>query len=51
MNNGYTVGKYRIPGDMYYYLNYYRMQTVPDNEKAGEGRQENFPSFLSKQYE
>ena len=51
MNSGYTVGKYRIPGDMYYYLNYYRMQTVPDNEKAGEGRQENFPSFLSKQYE
>ena len=52
MNNGYTVGKYRITGDMYYYLNYYRMQTVTDNEsKAGEGRAENFPSFLSKQYE
>ena len=52
MNNGLTIGKYRITGDMYYYLNYYRMQTITnDYAKAGEGRSENFPSFLSKQYE
>lgn len=51
MKNGYQIGKYRITGDNYYYLNYYRMQTVPENDKAGEGRTENFPSFLSKQYE
>lgn len=52
MKNGYTVGKYRITGDNYYYLNYYRMQTVSEEQsKAGEGRTENFPMFLSKQYE
>lgn len=52
MRNGYQVGKYRITGDNYYYLNYYRMQTVKDDgSKAAEGREENFPSFLSKQYE
>ena len=51
MQNGYTVGKYHITGDNYYYLNYYRMQTVPETGKAGIGRTENFPMFLSKQYE
>lgn len=51
MINGYTIGKYRITGDNYYFINYYRMQTVPDNTVAGTGRVENFPSFLSKQYE
>lgn len=51
MVNGYQVGKYRITGDNYYFLNYYRMQTVPENTVAGVGRTENFPSFLAKQYE
>ena len=51
MQNGYQVGKYRITGDNYYFINYYRMQTVPESGAAGEGRTENFPSFLAKQYE
>lgn len=52
MKNGYTVNGYRITGDNYYFLNYYRMQVVGDtNSKAGEGRDESFPSFIAKQYE
>lgn len=51
MQNGYTVGKYRLTGDNYYFINYYRMQTIPDDKVAGVGRSENFPSFLAKQYE
>lgn len=51
MKNGYTVGKYRITGDNYYFLNYYRMQTVNEDSVSGTGRSENFPSFLTKQYE
>jgi len=51
MNEGYTVGKYRITGDNYYYLNYYRMEVIDENAIAGAGRHYDFPSFLSKQYE
>ena len=51
MQHGYTVGKYRITGDNYYYLNYYRMQTISDSDQAATGRVENFPTFLAKQYE
>lgn len=52
MKNGYQIGKYRITGDNYYFINYYRMQTVGNvNVKAGEGRSESFPSFIAKQYE
>ena len=51
MNNGYTVGKYRITGDNYYYLNYYRMEVIDEKAIAGAGRHYDFPSFLSKQYE
>lgn len=49
--NGYTVGKYRITGDHYFFLNYYRMFTVKEDAQAGSGREESFPNFLSKQYE
>lgn len=52
MKEGYTVGKYRITGDNYYYLNYYRMEVIPDEKMvSGTGRVYDFPSFLSKQYE
>lgn len=51
MTNGCTIGKYRITGDNYYFINYYRMQTIPEGETAGKGREENFPTFLAKQYE
>ena len=48
---GLTIGKYRLTGDHYFFLNYYRMFTVLEDSTAGSGRLENFPSFLSKQYE
>jgi hypothetical protein len=49
---GYTIGKYRITGDHYFFLNFYRMQTVNlDSEKKTTGRGQSFPSFLVKQYE
>lgn len=52
MKNGLIIGKYRITGDNYYFLNYYRMQVVGAiDAKAGEGRNESFPSFIAKQYE
>lgn len=52
MKEGYTNGKYRITGDNYYFLNYYRMETVPKGDiVAGTGRVYDFPSFFSKQYE
>lgn len=49
--NGYTVGKYRITGDHYFFLNFYRMKTVDGDKRAGSGRTEKFPEFYSKQYE
>ena len=49
---GYTVGRYRITGDHYFFLNFYRMSTViTDSTKQVSGRDESFPSFLAKQYE
>lgn len=48
---GYSIGKYRITGDHYFFLNYYRMQTVLEGAVGGSGRKESFPGFLSKQYE
>ena len=49
---GYTVGKYRITGDQYFFLNFYRMKTVAqDAVKDTTGRNESFPSFVAKQYE
>ena len=50
-NNGYTVGKYRVTGDHYFFLNYYRMKVVVEASKAGAGSPESFPYFLAKQYE
>ena len=49
--NGLTIGKYRITGDHYFFLNYYRMDVINEDAIAGAGRSESFPSFLSKQYE
>ena len=49
---GYTVGKYRITGDHYFFLNFYTMNTVnEDAEKATTGRVNGFPRFAAKQYE
>ncbi len=51
MKEGYECNGYRITGDHYYFINFYRMETVPEDATAGIGRNEAFPAFLSKQYE
>lgn len=48
---GYTVNGYRVTGDHYFFLNFYRMETINEGAKGGAGRTQRFPSFLSKQYE
>lgn len=47
---GYTVGKYRVTGDHYFFLNFYRMGIVDDKKKAGAGSDESFPFFTVEQY-
>lgn len=48
---GFESHGYRITGDNYFFLNYYRMQTVSNDKTAGKGRVESFPAFHAKQYE
>lgn len=48
--NGYTVGKYRITGVHYFFLNFYRMRTVKNMKGVGAGRTEAFPLFHAEQY-
>lgn len=50
--NGYTIGDYRLPGDYYFFLNFYRMQKIPDDTTmaSGSGRTEGFPEFAVEQY-
>lgn len=48
---GYTVGKYRITGDHYFFLNFYKMEVISEGARGGAGRNEKFPTFLAKQYE
>jgi hypothetical protein len=45
--NGVTIGKYRLTGEHYYFLNYYRLLSVLGKNKE-EIRQEDFPGFLAK---
>ena len=49
--DGYESHGYRITGDNYFFLNYYRMKNVTDVSVTGKGRQTTFPLFFSKQYE
>ena len=47
---GHIVGNYRVTGDHYFFLNFYRMQTA--NEGVGaKGRSQGFPLFSVAQYE
>ena len=48
---GYEVNGYRITGDNYFFLNFYRLMNVTDVAVAGSGRNIGFPNFFSKQYE
>lgn len=49
--NGYTIGKYTLTGQNYFFLNYYRLLSVFGTSSGEEIRQEDFPGFLAKQYE
>lgn len=49
--HGVTIGKYRITGEHYFFLNYYRLLSVLGTKSGDEVRQEDFPGFLAKQYE
>lgn len=48
--NGLTIGKYRITGDNYFFLNFYRMPVVDDSKKLSESSGEGFPTFVVEQY-
>ena len=48
--DGITIGKYTLTGENYFWLNYYRLPSVLDKSGA-ELQEENFPTFLAKQYE
>lgn len=49
-NEGFSSHGYRITGDNYFFLNYYRLKDT-DVKVAGSGRTAGFPQFFSKQYE
>ena len=49
--DGYTIGRYTLTGDHYFFLNYYRLLNVSNIGKAASGRDETFPDFFAKQYE
>lgn len=48
--DGVTIGKYTLTGENYFFLNYFRLPSVLDKSGA-ELQEENFPTFLAKQYE
>ena len=48
---GYTIGKYRLTGEHYFFLNYYRLPSVLGKKDATNSQEENFPTFMAKQYE
>ena len=50
-NEGYESNGYRVTGDNYFWLNFYRLKTTLDGNRAGQGRGLNFPTFLVFQYE
>jgi len=48
---GYEYNGYRVTGDHYFFLNFYRLLNVSKITKSGEGRTESMPSFWAKNYE
>lgn len=47
---GYTVGRYTITGDHYFFLNFYRLQSDGKDKSGRVIRTERFPSFMAEQY-
>ena len=49
--NGVTINGYRLTGDNYFWLNFFRLKSSIEGNRASEGRDLNFPKFLVFQYE
>ena len=47
---GMTSHGYTITGDNYFFLNFYQLPVVDQNEAAGSGTDDNFPNFIVAQY-
>lgn len=49
--NGITINGYRLTGDNYFWLNFFRLKSSTEGAKASQGRSLAFPKFLVFQYE
>lgn len=49
--NGMVANGYRLTGDNYFWLNFFRLKSSIEGAKASSGRDLNFPKFLVFQYE
>lgn len=47
---GMTSHGYTITGDNYFFLNFYQLPIIDQNEAAGSGTEDNFPNFMASQY-
>lgn len=47
---GMTSHGYTITGDNYFFLNYYQLPVIDQNEAAGSGTEDSFPNFMASQY-
>lgn len=47
---GMTSHGYTITGDNYFFLNFYQLPVVDQDEAAGSGTSDNFPNFMASQY-
>ena len=48
--NGYTVNGYTITGDNYFFLNFYTLPIMDQDQKSGAGTTDDFPIFFVSQY-
>ena len=49
--NGITINGSRLTGDNYFWLNFFRLKSSIEGNRASQGRDLNFPKFLVFQYE
>lgn len=49
--NGIEIDGYRITGNHYFFLNFYRLLNVGTSTKASSGRESTHPNFWAKHYE
>lgn len=50
-NKGYTVGRYTLTGDNYFFLNFFRLQAAQESKDSKDVTyDESFPAFFTEQY-